>query len=252
MSIDLAGKVALVTGGNRGIGFAVADALSQAGATVAIWGRDEAGNRRAVDRLLRNGHRAVSDVVDVTDEDAVERGAMRLIERLEHIDSVFACAGIPGRATPFLDQRRVDWDAVLSVNIHGLASTMRTVVRHMIAGGRPGSLVGFGSLAAERGAAQMQAYAASKAATAAIMRALAVEFGAQGVRANIIVPGWIDTGMAATSGLGPDHDRIARRTPVRRWGRPADLASLAVYLAGDESHFMTGTTLVIDGGFSIS
>ncbi|MFH1438535.1 MAG: SDR family NAD(P)-dependent oxidoreductase [Pseudomonadota bacterium] len=251
-SFDLTGKVALVTGGNSGIGLGMADALARAGAGVAIWGTSSDKNQKAGAQLEAHGGRVLAQRIDVSLESAVKEGFAAAVRKMGRIDAVFANAGVMGAAPSFIDLTTQEWRRVLGVNLDGAFFTLREASRHMVERGGGGSLVGTSSLAALCGLARAQHYGATKGAMIAMIRACAVELARHGIRANAILPGWVDTGMtSAFLDSDPFQKRVLPRVPVRRWGAPADFGGVAVYLASDASRYHTGDTFVIDGGYSI-
>lgn len=251
-AFDLSGKAALVTGGNSGIGLAMADALAAAGAGVAVWGRDPDKTAAAGERLAAHGGPVAARVCDVADEAEVEAAFADALDRLGRIDACFANAGVSGRGASFLDMTAAEWRRVLAVNLDGAFFTLRAAARHMVARGGGGSLVVTASLAATEGQARGEHYAASKGGLISMMRALAVEFGRDGIRANAILPGWIDTDMTHEWMQRPAvKEKVLKRVPGRRWGAPADFGACAVYLASDASAYHSGDTLTIDGAYSL-
>jgi NAD(P)-dependent dehydrogenase (short-subunit alcohol dehydrogenase family) len=249
-SFDLSGHVALVTGGNSGIGLGIADGLAQAGADVAIWGRRAERNAEARDELSRHGTRIVDVVCDVTDADAVTEAFARTLEALGRIDSCFANAGGGDLGASFVDMTLEDFRRIVGVNLEGAFLTFQGAARHMIERGEGGSLVGISSLAAVEGMARGQHYAAAKAGLIAITRSLAVELARYRIRANAILPGWIET-PATEANFAKLGDRILKRVPKRRWGQPSDFVGAALYLASPASEYHTGDELVIDGGYRV-
>lgn len=249
---DLSGHVALVTGGNSGIGKGMARGLHAAGATVAIWGTNAGRNAAAVEELTADGGAPVAAfTVDVADEQAVAAGAAATLERFGQIDSCFANAGVPGRPTPIDEMSTAEWRRVTSVNLDGQFFTVRAVVGQMKTRGS-GSLVFTSSVSQSDGLPFAPHYAAAKAGVAAMARGLAVELARDGIRANAIVPGW--TVAAMTEGLlssDAAQAKILPRVPLRRWGVPEDFEALAVWLAGPGSSYFTGQTVVMDGGYSV-
>ena len=247
---DLTGHVAVVTGGTSGIGRGIAAGLARAGADVAIWGRTPERNAEARDELARHGTRVVDVVCDVTDGGSVDAAFARTLDALGRIDSCFANAGGGELQAPFVDMTLEDFRRVVTLNLDGAFLTFRGAARHMVQRGGGGSLVGISSLAAVEGMARGQHYAAAKAGLVAITRSLAVELARHGIRANCILPGWIETPATARQ-FAAIGDRVLKRIPVRRWGEPVDFAAAAVYLASPASAYHTGDELVIDGGYRV-
>jgi NAD(P)-dependent dehydrogenase (short-subunit alcohol dehydrogenase family) len=249
---DLHGHVALVTGGNGGIGLGLARALASAGADIALWGTNAAKNERAVAELAPLGTRVEALVCDIADEAAVEAAMASTLERLGRVDACFANAGAAGGGRRFTDITLSEWQRICRVNLDGTFLTLRAVARHMIARGGGGSLVATSSLTAIEAAPTSEHYAASKAGVLALVRSLAVELARHGIRANALMPGWIETDLnrdLLASEVG--QTRILPRVPLRRWGTPADLGPAAVYLAAPGSGYHTGDVLVIDGGYRL-
>ncbi len=249
---DLSGKTAIVTGGNGGIGLGFARGLAKAGANVAIWGRNKAKNDAAAAELF-----SLTDVLavqcDVADEAAIENAFAETIDRFGRVDSVFANAGIGAGATRFADMTLDEWRAVFRVNMDGVFLTFRTAVRHMLEHQQGGSLVVTSSGSAIFGMQRGEHYAATKAGVNAMIRGLAVEYGKHGIRANAVMPGWIDTDMTSAVLASERFERgVLPRIPRKRWGRPEDFEAIAVYLASDESSWHTGDVINIDGGYAVA
>ncbi len=254
---DLTGKVALITGGNRGIGYGMAEALAMAGAHVAIWGRTETANTEAAEKLSTLGAgEARGWAVDVSDEQAVIEAMAGVEQHFGRIDTCIANAGVGFGGKPFIDMDTETWRKNMSVNLDGAFWTLREATKSIVtrakAGDPGGSLVGVASLAAIEGAARNEAYAATKGGLISMLRGIAVEHARYGIRANAILPGWIATDMTQAAQDAPAFtEKVIPRIPARRWGEPADFGGMAVYLASDASAYQSGTTIVIDGGYSI-
>lgn len=252
---DLRGKAALVTGGNGGIGLGMAEALAQAGADVEIWGTNAEKNARALAQLESHGTRVSARIVDVAKEENVVAGFEAALKELGRVDACFANAGMSNRWKSFLDIGGADYRRVMAVNLDGAIWTMREACRHMKAraeaGDAGGSIAAVASLGALFGAARNEDYTATKAALISVTNGVAVEFARYGVRANAILPGWIETDMTAAAQANPKFiEHVIGRVPMRRWGKPEDFGGIAVYLASDASRFHSGDTILIDGGYS--
>lgn len=254
---DLSGKTVLVTGGNRGIGLGMAQALAASNANLAIWGRKADANKQAAEELSKLGTGDVKSwEVDVSDEAAVVDATADVVTQMGRIDSCYANAGVGFGARSFSEMSTETWRKNMAVNLDGAFWTLRESLKHMEdrakAGDPGGSVVGVASLAAIEGASRNEAYAATKGGLISMLKAIAVEYARYGVRANAILPGWIATDMTAGGQASEAFaSKVIPRVPVRRWGTPADFGGMAVYLASDASQYQTGTTLVIDGGYSI-
>ncbi|HEB90454.1 MAG TPA: SDR family oxidoreductase [Deltaproteobacteria bacterium] len=248
---DLSGKVAVVTGGNRGIGLGIARGLARAGADLAIWSRDEDRNREAAEELRALGARVGTWSCDVASEPEVRRCTDETVEHFGRIDVSFANAGY-GSAHDPLRMTLEQWRRLLAVNLDGAFLTLRDAARHMRERGGGGKLIAVSSISALFGTPKQPHYAAGKAGLDALVRSLAVELARHDIQVNSIQPGWIETEATRPA---QDHaalnDAILRRTPARRWGRPADLEGIAVYLASRASDYHTGDSIRIDGGYSV-
>jgi hypothetical protein len=250
---DLSGTVALVTGGNSGIGLGMAEALAQAGADIAIWGTSADKNAAARDAVARHGTRVQAWQCDVGDEAAVEAAFAATLEAFGRVDGCFANAGVSGRGVAsFLEMSSAEWHRVTRVNLDGAFYTFRAAAKHMVARGGGGVLVGTASLAAIEAAPRSEHYAATKGGMISMVRALAVEFARYGVRAHAILPGWIETNMTANAVASEGfRTKVLPRVPMRRWGDGGDFGGIAVYLQSAASRYHTGDTFVIDGGYSL-
>lgn len=253
---DLTNRVALISGGNGGIGLGMAEALAQAGADVVIWGTNSAKNSAAQERLASYGRRVHTDIVDVADEAAVQQAVQNAINRMGRIDACFANAGISQGERSFMDISDDNYRRVMGINLDGAIWTMREACRHMMerakAGDPGGSIVGVSSMVANFGAAGNQHYAASKLGLIGVTNSIAVEYARYGIRANALLPGWVRTEMTGVAQTSEKFtENVIGRVPMRRWGCAADFGGIAVYLASSASAFHTGDSILIDGGYSV-
>jgi NAD(P)-dependent dehydrogenase (short-subunit alcohol dehydrogenase family) len=252
-AFNLTGKVAVITGGNSGIGIGFARAVAAAGADVSIWGTNQQKNAVAVKELRAINPSASATVCDVADEANVEEAMAGVIERYGRIDACFPNAGIGNQnQKSFIEHSNEDWHRVIDVNLNGVFYTLRAAARQMVAQGEGGSLILTASGTAIQGAAKSQAYAATKGAMISLMLSLATELARHKITANAIIPGWVDTAMTEKLFKWDKFvEAVMPRIPMRRWGTPDDFGAIAVYLMSDASRWHTGDIIKIDGGFSI-
>jgi NAD(P)-dependent dehydrogenase (short-subunit alcohol dehydrogenase family) len=250
--IDLTGHVALVTGGNGGIGLGMAAGLAEAGADIAIWGTNEAKNAAAAERIAATGRRVHTARCDVADEAQVLDAFAGTVAALGKVDSVFANAGVSGGVPSITDLSLEEWRRVLAVNLDGAFLTLREGARHLVDRGAGGSLVAVSSTSAIHGAPFQPHYAASKTALLGLVRAMAVGLARHRIRVNALLPGWTDTDLMAPGKGNPKFvENTLKRTPVRRWADPAEFGPIAVYLADPSITFHTGDTVTVDGAYTI-
>ena len=249
---DLTDKIALVTGGNGGIGLGMARGLGDAGATVLIAGRNEEKSAAALRDLQSAGIRAESFAADVTDEAAVQRLFAQVQDRHGRLDILVNNAGSTVRKPP-QDFTLDEWRAVQDVNMTSAFLCCRAAYPLMLAAGA-GKIINIGSILSIFGAPYGAAYAASKGAIVQFTKSVALAWAKDNIQVNAVLPGWIDTDLtvgarAQVPGL---NERVLARTAAGRWGTPADLAGIAVFLGSRASDFITGTAIPVDGGYASS
>jgi len=253
---DLTGKVALITGGNGGIGLGMAEGLARAGARVVIWGMKPEKNAAAEAQLKVHGGDVLVRPVDVSDEAAVVAGIDDALRAMGRLDFVAANAGVAGWGKAFIDTDTGEWRRVTTVDLDAVFWTVREACKHMVArhkaGDSGGSIVVTSSTSAIHGSPRNQAYSASKAAIGALIRGVAVEHAKHGVRANALMPGWVRSDLTAPlQAWDTFNEKAIGRVPMGRWGEPDDFGGIAVYLASEASRFHTGDSIVIDGGYTV-
>ena len=248
---DLTGKAAIVTGGNGGIGLGMARGLAEAGAAVAIVGRNEAKSTEAVADLRQRGAKVISVVADVTDQAAVAAMVERALHELGRIDILVNNAGINIRKAPHTLALE-EWDSVIKTNLTSAFLCSQAVYPAMKAAGG-GKIINIGSMMSIFGSSFAPAYAASKGGIVQFTRSCAVAWAADNIQANAVLPGWIDTDLTkrAREQIDGLHDKVLARTPAARWGAIGDFAGIAVFLSSAASDFVTGTAIPVDGGFSV-
>lgn len=249
---DLTGKVAIVTGGNGGIGLGMARGLAAHGATIVVAGRDTAKTAAAVEGLRGLGGQASGVNVDVRDEASVGAMVAHAIDRHGRVDALVNNAGINIRKPPH-ELSLGEWREILETNLTSAFIASNAVYPHMKRGGG-GKIVNVGSMMSIFGAPFVPAYAASKGGIVQFTKVCASAWAKDNVQVNAVLPGWIDTeltrrGRAEIEGL---NERVIARTPMARWGAPDDLAGIAVFLCSAASDFVTGTAIPVDGGYAIN
>lgn len=248
---DLGGRVALVTGGNGGIGLGMAKGFAAAGAKVMIAGRRAEKAEAALAELKALGAEAAFVAVDVTDEASVRAMVRETAARLGGLDILVNNAGMAIRKRPE-DYTAAEWHAVIETNLTGAFFAAQAAYPALKRSGR-GKVINIGSMMSIFGAPFAPAYAASKGAIVQLTKALATAWAADGIQVNAILPGWIDTDLTreARRQIEGLHERVLARTPAQRWGVPDDFAGIAVFLASSASDFVTGAAIPVDGGYSV-
>ncbi len=247
---DLTNKVALVTGGNGGLGLAYARGLVKCGAKVAVWGRNTDKNASAIAELRDMGGDVEAFACDVTDEDQIADAFNATIERFEKVDSCFANAGGGGFRGMSHMTSREDWLSAIDLNLMSVVQTWKPVTEHLLARGEGGRLIVTSSVAALVGTGGAAGYSTTKAAVIGLVQALALELGQAGIRVNAILPGFIETEMSLNTSEA-FQEATRRRSAIGRIGTLEDMEGPAVFLASDHSDFMTGRCMILDGGHTI-
>jgi NAD(P)-dependent dehydrogenase (short-subunit alcohol dehydrogenase family) len=253
---DLTGRVAIITGGNGGIGLGIAQPLAAAGCNVSIWGRNADKNKNAAATMAGCAGQVDTRICDVSDAASVRSAMAATLARFGRVDGCFANAGIGGGGRhAFIDRTEQQWRSMFATNLDGVFHAFQVAARHMTeratAGDPFGRLVATSSLASLFGTARNEHYAATKAAINALVRALAVELARHGVTSNAILPGWIKSDMTARV-LADEKfvGAVMPRIPMRRFGEPTDFGGIAVYLMSKASSYHTADCFVIDGGYA--
>ena len=250
---SLDGKVALVTGGNGGLGRAMALGLAEAGADVAVAARDAEKTAKAVAQIEARGVKAIGLTVDVTREADVNDMVVRVVQDLGAVDILVNNAGTVVRKDP-QDLSADEWDLTLDVNLRAPFLTARAVYPHMKER-RGGKIINIGSMFSIFGGGGSGApYSASKGGLVQLSKSLAVAWAKDNIQSNAILPGWFPTSLTADIPLNqPErYDLISRRIPMGRWGNPDDLKGAAVFLASPASDYVTGAVITVDGGYSVA
>jgi NAD(P)-dependent dehydrogenase (short-subunit alcohol dehydrogenase family) len=251
--IHLEGKVAIVTGGSRGIGEAIARAYAAHGAKVVVASRKQEGVDRVAEGIRAEGGEATGFAFHAGELDAPSRLVAQTIERYGRVDVLVNNAATNPHFGPFLTVEKGQWDKTFEVNTRGYFEAARAFAKHVGDRGAPGAIVNVASVVALRGSPLQGVYAMTKAAVVSMTQTLAVELAAMGIRVNAIAPGIIDTKFAAALVHNPDISKVViERTPLRRVGRPDEIAGAALFLASDAASYVTGHTMVVDGGMTIA
>ena len=252
MSIfDLRKRVALVTGGNGGIGLGMAKGLSAAGAAVVIAGRNKTKARSALSELHARGAQAEFVELDVLKEASCRQAIQHAIERFGRLDILVNNAGTTVRKQP-QDLTTEEWHLVMDTNLTGAFHCSQMAYPHMVRAGG-GKIINIGSMMSVFASPYATPYAASKGAIVQMARAMAIAWAKDNIQVNTILPGWIDTDLtrSAREQIPGLQEKVLARTPAQRWGGPDDFAGIAVFLAAPASNFVTGAAIAVDGGYSI-
>ncbi|MDP4676447.1 MAG: SDR family oxidoreductase [Candidatus Nanopelagicales bacterium] len=249
MNFSLAGKRTLVTGASRGIGRAIALAFADSGADVAVMARNEELLNEVADEIQRRGRKAVVCVADALDEDALRAGIEHGITGLGGLDTLVNNAGGNSFSIPVATMRMSGWEKTLRLNLHSVVQATQAALPAIMES--RGSIINVSSVVALRGAPTMSHYGAAKAALVSFTQSLALETAWAGVRVNALLPGWIDTDLTDFLRVSEEAEAgTLSRVPMQRWGTPDEIAGPAVFLASSAAQFMTGQSMVVDGGLS--
>jgi len=250
-SLHLTNRIALVTGGGSGIGRAAALAYAREGAKIVVAGRRPTEIEETVRLITMGGGEAYAVPADVSVAEEVRSLVAAVVERYGRLDVAFNNAGVEGRFAPITELTEADFDYVVGVNLKGVWLSIKYEVEAMLAQGSGGAIVNTSSFLARGAVAGSSAYSASKGALEAMIRAVALECGPKGIRINNVLPGAIDTPMFGRLGGGDARAPLEAYTPLQRVGQPADVGDVAVWLSTDEARFVTGQSLLVDGGLTI-
>jgi 2-deoxy-D-gluconate 3-dehydrogenase len=247
---DLTGRVAVVTGGNGGIGRGIALGLAEAGAAVAVFGRNDEKNQRVLSELKAIGVSSIAVMVDVTNRAGLEPALNKVESELGGIGILVNNAGNVSLSGGVLQEKPEDWDNVIETQLNAVFLISKLAARSMVSN-RGGKIINIGSMYSFFGSGLVPSYSAAKGAIVQLTKSMAIELAPHNVQVNAIAPGWIETDMTAPVRTMPMNDEILARTPAGRWGQPEELAGTAVYLSSRASDFVTGTTIRVDGGYAI-
>lgn len=247
---DLSGNVAIITGGNGGIGRSISIGLAEAGASVAIFGRNEEKNIKTLSELKKIGIPSMAVQVDITNRSELEPAIKKVENELGSISILVNNAGIVSLSGGVLNETEEDWDGVIETQLNAVFLLSKLVGKSMVEKKR-GKIINIGSMYSFFGSGLIPSYSAAKGAVIQLTKSMAVELAPYNVQVNAIAPGWFETEMTAPVKTMPLNDEIIMRTPAGRWGQPEELAGTAVFLASKASDFVTGETIRVDGGYAI-
>lgn len=247
---DLTGKVAIVTGGNGGLGRGIALGLAEAGAAVAVLARNEEKSRKVLSELKAIGAPSMAVTIDLTRREEFAPAFERVENELGAVDILVNNAGNVSLSGGVMNEKPEDWDNVLATQLNAVFLLSRLAAKGML-NRKKGKIINIGSMYSFFGSGLIPSYSGAKGAIIQLTKSMAIEFAPNNIQVNAIAPGWFETDMTAPVHTMPLNDEILARTPAGRWGQPEELAGTAVFLASRASDFVTGTTVVVDGGYSI-
>ncbi|MBK5208969.1 MAG: SDR family oxidoreductase [Flavobacteriaceae bacterium] len=247
---ELKGNVALITGGNGGIGRSIAIGLAEAGASVAIFGRNREKNKKILSELKKTGIPSLVLQVDITNRSALEPAIKKVEQELGPIGILVNNAGIKSVSGGILNETEENWDSVIDTQLNAVFLLSKLVAKSMVKNKR-GKIINIGSMYSFFGSGRIPSYSAAKGAIIQLTKSMAIELAPYNIQVNAIAPGWFETDMTASIKTLPLNDEIILRTPAGRWGKPDEIIGTAVYLSSKASDFVTGETIRVDGGFAI-
>ena len=247
---DLTGRVAIVTGGNGGIGRSIALGMAEAGAAIAVFARNEEKNQQVLAELKSIGVPSMALKVDMTDRAGLQPALNQVESGLGSVSILVNNAGNVSLSGGVLQEKPEDWDNVIETQLNSVFLLSKlaaaSMVRHKF-----GKIINIGSMYSFFGSGLVPSYSAAKGAIIQLTKSMAIELAPHNIQVNCIAPGWIETAMTVAVHKMPLNDEVLSRTPAGRWGQPDELAGTAVYLASRASDFVTGTTIRVDGGYAI-
>jgi 2-deoxy-D-gluconate 3-dehydrogenase len=247
---DLKGRVAIVTGGNGGIGRSIALGFAEAGAAVAIFGRNEDKSQQVLAELKSIGVPSLALKVDMTDRAGLQPALNQVESKLGGVSILVNNAGNVSLSGGVLQEKPEDWDNVIETQLNSVFLLSKLAAASMVRQ-KSGKIINIGSMYSFFGSGLVPSYSAAKGAIIQLTKSMAIELAPRNIQVNCIAPGWIETAMTAAVHKMPLYDEVLSRTPAGRWGQPDELAGTAVYLASRASDFVTGTTIRVDGGYAI-
>jgi 2-deoxy-D-gluconate 3-dehydrogenase len=247
---DLSGRVAVVTGGNGGIGRGIALGLAEAGAAVAVFARNEERNQQVLSELKVLGVPAMALRVDVRARATLQPAMNKVESELGPVSILVNNAGIVSLSGGVLKESPEDWDRIIETQLNAVFLLSKIAAGSMV-NHDGGKIINIGSMYSYFGSGLVPSYSAAKGAIVQLTKSMAIELAPHNIQVNAIAPGWIETDMTVPVHSMPLNDEILARTPAGRWGQPEEIAGTAVYLASRASDFVTGTTIRVDGGYAI-
>ena len=248
---NLSGSVAIITGGNGGLGRSIAIGLAEAGASVAIFGRSEEKNKKTLSELKKIRITSMALQVDISKRSELESAVKKVEKELGNITILVNNAGIINVSGGILNEKEEDWDAVMATQLNAVFLLSKLVAKSM-AKHKRGKIINIGSMYSFFGSARVPSYSAAKGAVIQLTKSMAIELASYNIQVNAIAPGWFETDLTAGARTNQALvDEIMLRTPAGRWGQPKEIAGTAVFLASKASDFVTGETIRVDGGYAI-